>query len=254
MVFLLASSKSFDINQNIACKDNSTPCFAEKSLFLISQLQKLNLNNLKKILGVSPALANLNYERYLGWSTTFTLENSNQAILSFSGDVFKGLNVSDFSSNDFTYAQENVRIISGLFGLLCPLDLIQPYRLELGTKFSFANYKNLYDFWKIPINEKLKELLEGNSSKVIIHLASQEYFKVIDNKKLDARIVNVEFKENYSKGYKIVAIHAKRARGLMTRYAIKNNIKLVEDLKDFNLEGYSFNKEQSKESSWVFTR
>ncbi|MHC1704022.1 MAG: peroxide stress protein YaaA [Tenuifilaceae bacterium] len=254
MIFLLASSKSFSITTNVAFKNYTIPTFLGESSVLITELRNLQVENLKELLNVSSDLAKLNFNRYNDWHLPFTPKNSNRAILSFSGDVFKGLNSSDFDASDFDYAQANLRIISGLFGLLRPLDLIHPYRLEIGTQFRFANYKNLYDYWTIRVTDELNGLLKLTSDNVIVNLASQEYFKVVDAKRLNAKIINIEFKEKSVNGYKIVAIHAKRARGLMTRYAIKNKIINVEDLQSFNLDGYAFNSAQSNKNKWVFTR
>ena len=254
MLIILSSSKSFKILKNESCNGYTIPCFLDESLELVAELRKLSIDKISKILKVSPDLAQLNFERYKNWQLPFTPQKSNQAILSFYGDVFKSLKVDDFSSKDFDYAQENLRIISGLFGMLRPKDLIHPYRLEMGTNLPYNGIDNLYAFWRDKIINKLNTYFENNSDKTIVDLASHEYFNVIDEKKLKARIVHIEFKETSESGYKVVAIYSKKARGLMARYSIKNRIYNVEDFKKFDFENYRYNQNISTESIWVFTR
>jgi cytoplasmic iron level regulating protein YaaA (DUF328/UPF0246 family) len=199
-------------------------------------------------------LAELNAHRYQLWQPPFTLDNSWQALLMFNGDVYQEMKAPTFSPEQFEYAQQNLRILSGVYGLLKPLDLIQPYRLEMGIPISIGNKKDLYDFWKSKITSKLKEELSNNGQQTLINLASNEYFSAIDTKKLKIRIITPSFKENRNGQYQMISIFAKKARGLMCRFIIENQITDPEEIKAFDLGGYFFNNDLSKENNWVFTR
>jgi cytoplasmic iron level regulating protein YaaA (DUF328/UPF0246 family) len=203
---------------------------------------------------ISPKLAELNYQRFQAWSLPFTPENSWQAVLMFNGDVYQGLKAETFSTTEFETAQANLRILSGVYGLLRPLDLIQPYRLEMGTNIAIARKKNLYEFWKPKITSKLNAELAETGQKELINLASNEYFSALDTKKLKARIITPTFKEHKDGQYQMVSFFAKKARGLMSRFIIQNQITDPEEIKAFDLEGYFFNNQLSKGDNWVFTR
>ena len=206
-----------------------------------------------KLQGISKKLANLNVDRNLLWETPFSPENAKQAILAFNGDVYDGINATAFSEEELKIAQEKIRILSGLYGILKPLDLMQAYRLEMGTKLSFGKYENLYKFWQQKITKTLNNELKEKGG-VLINLASQEYFKAIDTSKLNAEIITPEFKDNKDGNYKMISFFAKKARGLMCRFIVQNNISNPEELKAFDLNGYYFNNQLSKGNNWVFTR
>jgi len=217
-------------------------------------MKKKKSAQLAKLMDISPKLAELNFQRFQTWALPFTPENSWQSVLMFNGDVYQGLKAENFSASDFEIAQQKLRILSGVYGLLKPLDLIQPYRLEMGTNVSVARKKNLYDFWKAKITTKLNQELEQTDQKLLINLASNEYFSAIDTKKLKARVITPSFKKNKNGKYQMVSFFAKRARGLMSRFIIQNNISDPEELKAFDSEGYYFNNQLSGVNDWVFTR
>jgi len=201
-------------------------------------------------MSISDKLSKLNFDRFQTFSTPFTLTNAKQALLAFKGDVYNGIDAPSLSSQDLDFAQSCVRMLSGLYGVIRPLDLIQPYRLEMGTRLENDKGKNLYEFW----SDKISQILNEDESSVIINLASNEYFKGIDKKSLNAKIINIAFKELKGDTYKIIGIYAKRARGLMVNYMIKNRITKSDDLKNFNVEDYKFRQDMSDELTWVFTR
>ena len=203
---------------------------------------------------ISAALGQLNYECYQTWHQPCTPENAKQAVLAFNGDVYQGLDAATLSEAQLTQLQSKLRILSGLYGVLKPLDLMQPYRLEMGTKLKYQRSTDLYAFWKKKITPKVKEALAESGSNVLINLASNEYFKSIDTKKLGAEIVTPEFKDLKNGKYKMISFFAKKARGLMTRFILENNIEKVEDLQAFDSEGYVFNPRLSKPGRPVFTR
>jgi len=202
-------------------------------------------------MNTSEKISELNYKRNIKWSLPFNKSNSLQALLMFKGDVYKGISVKDFNKDDFLFAQKSLRILSGLYGILKPLDLIQPYRLEMGTQLQIGKHRNLYDFW----GDEITNILNSDKNNdYLINLASVEYFKSINVDNLKSKLINVSFKEKRDGKYKIIAIYSKRARGLMSRYIIKNKIIDPKSLKKFNLEDYKFNKTLSSDSDLVFTR
>lgn len=230
------------------------PDFLPEAEKIISVIRKKKPAQLAALMEISPKLAELNFLRFQEWRLPFTTDNSWQSILMFNGDVYQGLKATTFSETEFETAQKQLRILSGLYGLLKPLDLIQPYRLEMGTQLSVARKKNLYEFWKTKITAKLNEELHQNELKFLINLASNEYFSAIDTKKLHAKIITPEFKEKRDGKYLMISFFAKRARGLMARFIIENNITNPEDLKAFDLEGYYFNNQLSNDKAMIFTR
>jgi hypothetical protein len=222
---------------------------------IVSVLKKKKPAQLASLMDISPKLAELNFHRFQAWEPPFTLGNSWQAVLMFNGDVYQGLKAETFSAAEFDIAQQKIQILSGVYGLLRPLDLIQPYRLEMGTTLAVSRKKNLYEFWKAKITAKLNQELAQTSQNTLVNLASKEYFSAIDAKKLKARIITPSFKELKNNGqYQMVSFFAKRARGLMTRFMILNNITDVEEIKAFDLEGYYFNNQLSNDNEWMFTR
>ena len=249
MIAIISPSKKQDFSQtNITL--NSYPSQLKHSQTLIKTLLPLSVNDLGKLMSISDKLSDLNHQRYQDFHTPFTLNNAKQALLAFKGDVYNGIDVEHYLPADFEFAQQNLRILSGLYGVLKPLDLIQPYRLEMGTKLASNQGKNLYEFW----GDKLSQLLNKDKAEVLVNLASNEYFKGIDKKTLKAKILQIDFKENKLGQYKIIGIYAKRARGLMVDFIIKNRLTKPEQLKRFNAVGYQFNAEFSDAWHWVFTR
>jgi len=222
----------------------------DESNVLIDILKKKSKNEVASLMSISDKLAVLNYDRFQQFSTPLDLNNAKQAILAFKGDVYTGIDAVSLDDDDMEFAQDSFRMLSGLYGVIRPLDLIAPYRLEMGTKLKTNRGKNLYEFW----GDKISKVLNEDESDVIINLASNEYFKGIDKKSLDAKIINIAFKELKKGVYKIVAIHAKRARGLMINYIIKNRIDDPKDLKDFESSGYKFRESLSDKDNWIFTR
>lgn len=203
---------------------------------------------------ISPKLAELNACRYQDWSLPFTPDNAKQAVLAFRGDVYLGLQAENYGERDFTFAQKNLRILSGLYGLLKPLDLIQPYRLEMGTKLKNKRGKSLYDFWNNSITEALHEELELHKNKTLINLASIEYFKSIKPALLPGEVITPVFKDFSHGSYKVLSFFAKKARGYMASYIIRNRISKKDQIKEFDIDGYRYNEEMSTSSKWVFTR
>ncbi len=254
MIILLSPSKSLKKSKSPAGVNPTLPAFIDKSAALVKVLQKYSPENLMELMGVSRSIATLNVERFAVWSKQFTEENSHPAILFFSGDVYSGLKASDFTASELGYAQEHIRVLSGLYGLLRPLDLMQPYRLEMGTDIGLGKSKNLYQYWDESVVTELNSTLDKTADRVVVNLASQEYFKAVNTAKLNGRVVNIEFREMRPDGLKIIAIYAKKARGLMSRFAVKNGVKDVEQLKHFDLEGYAYSENNSTPDKWVFVR
>jgi hypothetical protein len=254
MIVVISPAKKLNFDDAICEKKHTVPDYLNDSKQLITKLRALSKSEISKLMGISDKLAELNFSRYKSWKTPFTLNNSKQAILVFQGDVYVGLNVTDFKSKDFAYAQKHLRILSGLYGLLRPLDLIQPYRLEMSTKISVCKSNNLYQFWGKKITESINKELKKHKNKLLINLASQEYFKSIADDYLAADIITPVFKERKGNTYKVIGLYAKKARGMMGRYIIKNQISDIEKIKAFNIDNYTFNTKMSNDREWVFTR
>lgn len=230
------------------------PQFSENSEKLIHVLRKKKPAQLSKLMGISPALADLNVERYLNWSIEHEVEATKQAVLSFTGEVYAGLDANSFTKKELQYAQEHLRILSGLYGLLKPMDLMHAYRLEMGTKLKVGRKNNLYEFWGDKIVNEINTLMENNSDEVLVNLASNEYFKSVNKKKLKGKIVTPVFKDFSNGQYKTVMVYAKKARGMMASYILKNKIENAANLVSFNTDGYCFNEEASSENEFVFYR
>lgn len=250
MIIVLSPAKSLDYESELPTTTHTTPSFLDESQQLIEQLRKLTPPDIESLMKISPKLADLNFGRFLNWQQPFDLENARQAAFAFTGDVYQGLDATTLTEKQLDFAQKHVRILSGLYGLLKPLDLMQPYRLEMGTKFENDRGKNLYEFW----GETLTQAINQESPDVLVNLASNEYFKAIKPKLLDAPVITPVFKDFKSGQYKIVSFYAKKARGLMTAYIIKNKITKAEKIKNFDTDGYYFSPEQSNEKEWVFLR
>lgn len=228
--------------------------FLKQSQILINRLKKYDSTSLQQLMKISEKLALLNLERYHSFTIPFDTENAKPAILAFKGDVYEGLRAWEMTAADLDFAQKHIRILSGLYGLLRPMDLMQPYRLEMGTRLVTEKGKNLYEFWGEKITELTNQDLDNNQEKIVLNLASNEYFKAIKPKSLKGRVVHVTFKENKNGAYKIIAFYAKKARGMMARYIVQNRISSLEELRKFKEEDYVYNDEMSNEKELVFTR
>lgn len=252
MLVVISPAKKLDENCDLDVISKFTvPPYLESSKKIIKALRGYSADNLSKLMNTSEKISELNYNRNIKWSLPFNKSNSLQALLMFKGDVYKGISVKDFNKDDFLFAQKSLRILSGLYGILKPLDLIQPYRLEMGTQLQIGKHRNLYDFW----GDEITNILNNDKNNdYLINLASVEYFKSINVDNLKSKLINVSFKEKRDGKYKIIAIYSKRARGLMSRFIIKNKIIDPKSLKKFNLEDYKFNKTLSSDSDLVFTR
>jgi cytoplasmic iron level regulating protein YaaA (DUF328/UPF0246 family) len=254
MLIVISPAKSLDYKTPTFTGKYTMPELLDHSEKLIGRLIKLSPKQLSKLMGISADLGELNFQRFQQWQQPFTPENAKQAILAFSGDVYQGLDAVSLSEENLELAQKKLRILSGLYGVLKPLDLMQPYRLEMGTKLKYYKSKDLYAFWNPVITQKINEAVAESGSKVLVNLASNEYFKSIDKKKLKAEIVTPDFKDYKNGSYKMISFFAKRARGLMTRFIIENDILNPDDLLAFESEGYTYNSHLSKPGNPVFTR
>ncbi len=255
MIALVSPAKTLDFEPSEWLPATTLPSFLDHSEQLIAVLQKKSAIQLQQLMSISESLAQLNASRYTSWQKEHKAANSKPAVLAFKGDVYLGLQAETFSETEFQYAQQHLRILSGLYGLLKPLDLIQPYRLEMGTKLQVGKkYHDLYHFWGSSITEKLNQELAAFSTPVIVNLASNEYFKAVTPKQLAATIITPVFKELKNGQYKVISFFAKKARGMMAAYMINNQLSQPQDLKSFSAEGYHFNQSLSKTNEWVFTR
>ena len=252
MKILLSPAKSLDFKSQLPTDKSSSICFEKEAQYLNSILRSKNPKELSDLMSISSKIADLNYERNHSWSFPFTANNARQAVYAFSGDVYRGLDAYTIDNDKIDFMQNSVRIISGLYGLIKPLDLIQPYRLEMGTKLAFDSNKNLYDFWRKKISDELNDDLVEDEP--VLNLASNEYFKAIDKKVIKTNIYSANFKQFKNGEYKTIAIFSKRARGMMTRYAIENKIREINDLKSFNYDGYIFDENLSSDKELIFIR
>lgn len=254
MLIILAPAKTLDFEKQQVTRRSSTPAFVEDSETLVNCLRRFSPKQLSNLMKISGELAQVVHQQYAAWSPPFTPSNAKQAVLAFRGNAYVGLNADTFSAADFGNAQQSLRIVSGLYGVLRPLDLIQPYRLEMATKLKSPRGKNLYEFWGTRITEALKKDLMRQNEPVLMNLASNEYFKSVRPRRLDARIVTPNFKESRHGTYKSIGTFAKKARGLMASYIIHNRLTDVEDVKSFDADGYHFDAGLSSDDDWVFTR
>lgn len=254
MKILSSPAKSLNYDSGIETPFHSKAHFIEKADYLAKKLQKTSKKELQKMMKLSENLSDLNYQRYQDWEKPTTLNKTAQpAVAVFNGEVFKGLDVSTFSEKDFKNAQDSFRILSGLYGILKPMDLMYPYRLEMGTKWNITpKTKNLYQYWGQQLSTFLNYEMEKD--EVIINLASNEYFKAIDKKTIQARIITPVFKELKGDQFKVIMMYAKHARGAMAKNIIQNQYGNVDDLKGYDVDGYSFNEGMSTEAEWVFVR
>lgn len=252
MLAVISPAKTLDFETPARTNASSIPGFLDDSQRLVERMRELSPADISKLMKISDKLGVLNSTRYETWSLPFTTDNAKQALLAFKGDVYTGLDAETMTPEQDKYAQQHLRILSGLYGLLKPLDLMQPYRLEMGTRLSNERGRDLYQFWGDKITNALNdELGEGG---ILINLASNEYFKSVQPKKLHARIITPVFKDTKKGVQKIISFYAKKARGLMARYMIDQQIEHADRLKDFDVAGYQFDPVQSSENDWVFTR
>jgi cytoplasmic iron level regulating protein YaaA (DUF328/UPF0246 family) len=254
MLIVLSPAKSLDYESAPTTDVHTQPEFIARSAELIKHLRELSLAQIASLMHISDPLAALNAERFASWSHKFTTKNAKQAVLAFNGDVYGGLDAASLTGKQLDYTQTNIRILSGLYGVLRPLDLMQPYRLEMGTRFANPAGKDLYAFWGDEVSLALKRVLAEHKSKTLINLASEEYFKAVRPKVLDAQVITPVFQDWKGGKYKIISFFAKRARGLMARYAVSHAVKAPEKLKAFDVEGYAYVPDASTENTWMFRR
>lgn len=254
MLFLLSPAKSLDFDTPTGDVPHTQPLFVKQSSQLIELLRQRSPQQIAELMSLSDALSGLNVARYQAWSPKFTAKNSKQAVLAFNGDVYEGLDAKTLKADELAWAQDHIAILSGLYGVLRPLDWMQPYRLEMGTRLPNAQGSNLYQFWGAQIAAHLNERLQADKTPVVINLASQEYFKAVDLKALKARVIDCVFEEHKNGQYKIISFMAKRARGLMARYAATHRVLTPHQLEGFNAEGYAFDAAVSRPDRLVFRR
>lgn len=257
MIIVLSPAKSLDFETPAHVNKHTLPDFLDDSAQLIDELRHLSPAQIATLMSISDPLAHLNFERFAQWDRRFDVHNAKQAMLAFNGDVYEGFDAVSMKAADLDYAQKHVRILSGLYGVLRPLDLIQPYRLEMGSRFVNSRGKDLYAFWGGKVADALNDALEkapAKGARVLVNLASEEYFKSVKRGALAAPIIHPVFEDWKGGRYKIISFYAKRARGLMARYATLNRIDRAEGLKAFDLDGYAFAPEASSAENWVFRR
>ena len=254
MLAILSPAKTLDYETPLKTKLNSQPIYGRESNQLIKTLRTFEPFEVASLMKISDKLADLNHKRYVEWRNKPAESKTRPAALAFKGDVYQGLEAESFNDNDLKFAQRHLRILSGLYGLLRPLDVIQPYRLEMGTKLKTSKGQNLYDYWGTKLTTGLNEALKESKEGTIVNLASNEYFGAIQPKLLEGSLLNIGFKEKRNGQLKFVSFSAKKARGLMAKFIIKERLKNPDDLKNFDLEDYKFNKKLSSELDWTFSR
>lgn len=254
MLTVLSPAKTLDYDTAPITQTSTVPRFMDQSALLVDDARGLNPEDISALMGVSEQIAHLNHERFMNWQAESTKDNAKQAVLAFKGDVYTGLRAETLSEDDLTFAQDRLRILSGLYGLLRPLDLMQPYRLEMGLKFANQRGKNLYEFWGEQLTDTLNHDLASANTSILINLASNEYFKAVKPKLLNADVITPQFKDLKNGQYKMISFFAKKARGIMARYIIDNRITEPEALKSFSEAGYYYSEAESKGDQWVFLR
>ena len=254
MLVVISPAKSLDYDTPFKTRKYTQPEFLDDSSVLIEQLRQFSPAQVSSLMSISPSLGALNQERFNDWQRPFDTDNARQALFAFKGDVYIGLDAYSLSSEDIRFAQDHLRILSGLYGLLRPLDLMQAYRLEMGTSLKNARGNSLYEFWGEKITEALNTQLSGKNNAVLVNLASNEYFRAVKPKQLDAEVISPVFKDYKNGQYKIISFFAKKARGLMSAYIIKNRLKKAEDLLSFDTDGYRYSEKDSKPGAPVFLR
>lgn len=254
MLILLSPSKRLNMTSELQRSKYTLPEYLTQSKQIVREIKKLKPVELAELMDINPQLAQLTWDRYQLWHPDFNLQNAKQSILAFNGDVYDGLKAADFSESELDYAQDHLRILSGLYGILRPLDLIQAYRLEMGVPFNFKAWPNLYEFWGTTLTRGIQKAMNKQEDRILINLASQEYFKSIREKSLKGRIITPAFREFHEGTYKMFSIFGKRARGMMTAWIIINRISKPEELISFDVDGYQYNEQLSQIDKPVFTR
>lgn len=254
MLTVISPAKTLDFETPALTDEFTQPAYLRQSRQLIKRLRKFSADDLSTLMGVSSNIANLNADRFRHWKTPFKPENARQALFAFKGDVYIGLDAYSMNENNISFAQQHLRMLSGLYGLLRPLDLMQPYRLEMGTRLNTDLGENLYQFWDGRITDAVNKELKSMDSPILINLASNEYFKSIKTRAIKSDIVTPVFKEYHKGKYQIISFFAKKARGLMSRYIIDHELTDAESIKGFNIEGYAFDEALSRGNDWVFSR
>ncbi len=254
MLITLSPAKTLDFEPQSIVSDFTIPELLKESRQIIKEMRTFDAEGLEELMGVSSEIAETNVKRFKQWKTPFNADNAKQAVLAFKGQVYDGLKAWEMPQQDLQTSQNYLRILSGLYGILRPLDLMQAYRLEMGTRVGIAGSKNLYDFWGDKITDQLNLALSDLGYDTLINLASNEYFKAVKKKNLQARIITPNFREERDGGFKMITFYAKVARGLMTRFIIENKLEDPEMIKTFDVEGYRFNPDLSDDANWIFTR
>ncbi len=254
MLIIISPAKKLDFESRPQIDDFTQPECLDDASELIETLRTFSPAQLQKLMHLSKNLAELNFQRYHDWTLPFTPQNANQAILTFKGDVYAGMNIESFSHPDLMFTQQHLRILSGLYGLLRPLDLMQPYRLEMGTRLQNQRGKNLYEFWDTKITALLNQQLKASNSDTLVNLASNEYYKSVRPEQISGQIITPVFKEKKHNSYKIIGIYAKKARGMMSAFILQNRLTDAEQIKAFNEAGYAYNPTLSNNNEWVFSR
>src|SRR5690606_14778932 len=254
MLFLLSPAKKLDYDSPVRTTESSQPLFVDEAQVLNDIMRQKSPAEISQLMRISDDLAQLNAERFAQWEPNFTPVNSRQAVLAFNGDVYEGLKADELSDEQLDWLQEHVVILSGLYGALRPLDLMQPYRLEMGTRLATAKGANLYDYWRSTIAAYLNERQSGQRAPVVVNLAAEEYVKAVDRQTRQARVVQCVFQDWKNGAWKVISFHAKRARGLMARYAIEHKVAKPEGLQGFDAEGYAYDAAASTADKLVFRR
>ncbi|MAT92501.1 MAG: peroxide stress protein YaaA [Halioglobus sp.] len=254
MLTVISPAKTLDFDSRPTTRRATQPQFLERSAALVDDARALSPADIRSLMGVSENIAELNHQRFMNWGTPFSLDNAKQAILAFKGDVYTGLEAETLNAKQLGFAQQHLRILSGLYGLLRPLDLMQPYRLEMGLKFANSGGKNLYEFWGDDLTAAIDAQLGKSGSRVLVNLASNEYFRSLKARSLDADIVTPVFRDLKNGKYRVISFFAKKARGQMARYIIDNELNDPDGLKKFRRDGYRYNRAESTARELVFTR
>ena len=254
MLALISPAKTLDYESHLPTDQFSLPRLLQESELLIEDCQKLSISEVSSLMSVSEKIAKLNVERFQDWTPEFNFSNARQAIFAFKGDVYTGLDAYNLIEQNVTFAQQKLRMLSGLYGLLRPLDLMMPYRLEMGTKLANVRGHNLYEFWGDKITNLINEDLADANSEILLNIASDEYYKSVKESKIKAEIIKPVFLDQKNGKYKVISFYAKKARGLMARFMIENQIEKVEDIKAFNTDGYYFDADSSLKGELVFKR
>lgn len=254
MLIVVSPAKTLDYETPVPTGEFTRPAHLKQSQLLINRLRDFSSLDLSELMHISSKIADLNVERNHQWKTPFTVKNARQAMFAFKGDVYSGLDAYSMTEKNIEFAQQHLRMLSGLYGLLRPLDLMRPYRLEMGSKLETSNAKNLYQFWDMQITDAINKQLKAIKSDTLVNLASNEYFKAVKSRSIKGRVITPAFKDYKNGEYKMIGFYAKKARGLMSRYIIDHELTSVEDIKNFDSEGYEFKPALSEGNSWVFTR